>query len=212
LAWGQRITIINKCKELFALMENSPYEFILNHDDSDLKRLLKFKHRTFNTEDLLYFISFLNSWYKNHDSLESAFSGISKNDKNVEKGLINFHNNFFSLPNFPERTKKHVATPERKSACKRVNMYLRWMVRKDEYNIDFGIWNTIQASKLICPFDVHVANISRELKLVKRKQNDWRSAIELTEQLKKFDAKDPVKYDFALFSLGANRDENFKLR
>jgi uncharacterized protein (TIGR02757 family) len=201
LAWGQRITIINKCRELFDLMDNDPHQFILHHSDSDLRGLLKFKHRTFNTTDLLYFIQFLNFWYSKNESLEIAFT---KNmfDSGVEGGLIGFHELFFSLPDYPERTKKHVATPARKSACKRLNMFLRWMVREDHYGIDFGLWKNISPSQLICPFDLHVANVSRKLKLVKRKQNDWQAAMELTSQLRKFEAEDPVKYDIALFGLG----------
>ncbi|MEQ8358569.1 MAG: TIGR02757 family protein [Cytophagales bacterium] len=205
LAWGQRITIINKCKELFRLMDNAPYSFVIDHSESDLKRLMKFKHRTFNTTDLLHFINFLNYWFSNNKSLETAFSRhMSNNDPNVEKALIGFHNAFFSLEDSPLRTRKHVATPLRKSACKRLNMYLRWMVRKDEYGIDFGMWKSILPGQLVCPFDVHVSNVSRELGLVKRKQSDWKTAIELTENLKKFDSLDPVKYDIALFGIGVN--------
>ncbi len=203
LAWGQRITIIKKCNELFLLMDYNPYSFIMNHSEGDLKTLLKFKHRTFNTTDLLYFISFLKHWYLNNESLESAFTkNFQRDDVNVQNSLIGFHNLFFSLPDFPERTKKHVATPARKSACKRLNMFLRWMVREDEYGIDFGIWKSIKSSQLICPFDIHVSNVSRELGLVKRKQSDWQTAVELTEKLKGFDPKDPVKYDIALFGIG----------
>ncbi len=203
LAWGQRITIINKCKELFRLMDNAPYSFIIDHSESDLKRLMKFKHRTFNSTDLLHFIHFLNHWYSNNESLESAFSRhIAKDDPNVESALIGFHNTFFSLKNSPERTRKHVATPQRKSACKRLNMFLRWMVRKDQYGIDFGLWKSILPKQLVCPFDVHVSNVSRDLGLVYRKQSDWQSALELTENLKKLDPMDPVKYDIALFGIG----------
>lgn len=203
LAWGQRVTIINKCKELFLLMDNSPYDFVLNHSEDDLIGLLKFKHRTFNTIDLLYFIRFLNHWYSENESLERAFSiHLKEGHTNVENALSGFHNTFFSIPDAPLRTKKHVATPERKSACKRLNMLLRWMVREDEYGIDFGLWKSIKASQLICPFDIHVSNVSRELGLVKRKQSDWLTAVELTENLKKFDPNDPVKYDLALFGIG----------
>ncbi|QNL22743.1 TIGR02757 family protein [Hyphobacterium sp. CCMP332] len=205
LAWGQRITIINKSKELFRLMDNAPYSFVIDHSESDLKPLMKFKHRTFNTTDLLHFISFLNYWFSNNESLETAFSQhLSNNDTNVEKALIGFHKTFFSLKDSPERTRKHVATPARKSACKRLNMFLRWMVRKDEYGIDFGMWKSILPRQLVCPFDVHVSNVSRDLGLVKRKPGDWQTALELTENLKKFDPLDPVKYDIALFGIGIN--------
>lgn len=207
LAWGQRITIINKCRELMNLMDNSPYDFIKNHKEDDLKVLLNFKHRTFNSTDLLYFVSFLNHWYNKNDSLESAFVHSEK-DENVEKALIQFRERFFSLRDFPHRTRKHIASPAQNSACKRINMYLRWMVRKDEYKIDFGIWNEIKTSQLICPFDLHVSRVSRALKLVKRKQDDWKTAVELTNRLKRFDPIDPVKYDLALFGMGLDAKVN----
>lgn len=201
LAWGQRKTIIRKCRELMALMDNDPHNFILNHSDEDLKSMLEFKHRTFQATDTLYFIEFLRSFYQKHDSLEYAF-GVSPEEQTVENGLIGFHNIFFGLPDFPNRTKKHVATPARKSTCKRLLMYLRWMVRQDTKGVDFGIWKTIKPAQLVCPCDLHVDRVGRELKLIKRLQTDWQTALELTEQLRKFDPKDPVKYDFALFGLG----------
>ncbi|UII32634.1 TIGR02757 family protein [Fulvivirga ulvae] len=203
LAWGQRVTIINKCKELFDLMDNAPYEFIVGHQDSDLKRFLKFRHRTFNATDTLYFIEFFKWYYLRHDSLESAFlQGLSADETNVGQGLVNFHHLFFSLQDYPHRTRKHIATPERKSACKRINMFLRWMVRKDDRGVDFGLWNRINPAQLICPCDLHVDRVARKLGLIKRKQTDWQTAVELTGRLKEFDPKDPVKYDFALFGLG----------
>jgi uncharacterized protein (TIGR02757 family) len=186
-----------------ALMNNNPYDFILHYKDDDLKRLLHFKHRTFNTTDLLYFIYFLNNYYLQNDSLENVFAkGLSKKDPDTEKALIHFHDLFFSLENAPKRTKKHIPTPLRKSTCKRMNMFLRWMVRKDTNGVDFGIWHTIKPSQLVCPIDLHVDRVARKLGLIKRKQNDWQTAIELTQRLKEFDASDPVKYDFALFGLG----------
>jgi uncharacterized protein (TIGR02757 family) len=203
LTWGQRITIINKATLLFEMMDNAPHDFILNHSDTDLKVFEAFKHRTFNATDTLYFIHFLKSYYEEHDSLETAFSDhISPTDENVKSGLIGFHNLFFSLPDSPVRTTKHVATPARKSACKRINMFLRWMVRQDECGVDFGIWNAIKPSQLICPLDVHVERIARRHHLLTRKQSDWQAATELTNGLKKFDPIDPVKYDFALFGIG----------
>lgn len=203
LAWGQRVTIINKCNELFALMDNSPHDFVLNHSENDLKALLKFKHRTFNDTDTLYFVEFFNNYYQQHDSLEDAFlKGIQSTDVSVEQGLVRFHEDFFSLPNAPHRTKKHIATPARKSACKRINMFLRWMVRQDDKGVDFGLWERIQPSQLVCPCDVHVERVARRFHLITRKQTDWQMAIELTANLKEFDPIDPVKYDFALFGLG----------
>jgi uncharacterized protein (TIGR02757 family) len=201
LAWGQRVTIIKKAKDFLSRMDNSPHDFLLNHHQQDLKRFQNYKHRTFNETDALYFIKFLSHFYKNNESLETAF-GVSSTDEHVGSGLENFHRLFFSLDNFPQRTKKHISTPERKSACKRINMYLRWMVRQDNNGVDFGIWKTISASQLICPCDLHVERVARKLKLVKRKQMDWQTALELTANLKTLDATDPVKYDFALFGLG----------
>lgn len=198
-AWGNRKTIISKSRELMELMDMQPHEFCLNEDLGRLKRLLEFKHRTFNTTDLLYFIEFLQYHYRNNDSLETAFT---KWGDTIEQILIGFHHYFFSLEDVPLRTKKHIATPEKKSNCKRLNMFLRWMVRDDNKGVDFGLWKNIKPSQLICPVDVHVARVAKRLHLLHRKQTDWNAAVELTEQLKKFDANDPVKYDFALFGLG----------
>ncbi|MGZ3952167.1 MAG: TIGR02757 family protein [Flavisolibacter sp.] len=202
-AWGNRTTIINKSKELMTLMHNAPHEFISNHSDRDLKRLLQFKHRTFNVTDLLYFILFLKYHYQQSETLETAFSQwMHKKDESIEKALVGFHDYFFSLKDAPVRTKKHIATPTRNSTCKRLNMFLRWMVRKDKCGVDFGIWQSISPSQLICPIDVHVARVARQFNLIQRKQTDWQTAIELTAHLKQFDPMDPVKYDFALFGLG----------
>jgi len=201
LAWGQRITIVRKCKELLTRMDNDPYQFILHHTERDLRTFEDFKHRTFNTTDTLYFITFLRWFYGHHASLEEAFK-VPVEDETIERGLINFHDVFFSLTDHPNRTKKHVATPERNSACKRLNMYLRWMVRKDTRGVDFGLWNKISPSQLICPCDLHVDRVARKLKLIRRKQTDWQTAIELTSNLHTLDPVDPVKYDFALFGLG----------
>jgi len=203
LAWGQRKTIINKSKELIRFMDNAPYDFIMHHKDKDLKRFLNFCHRTFNATDALYFIAFFRSFYAENKSLETAFSRfLLPDDTNVENALSGFHALFFSLPDYPSRTRKHIATPVRKSTCKRLNMFLRWMVRKDGKGVDFGIWETIGMEQLVCPCDVHVDRIARRFKLLTRKQTDWKAAVELTENLKLFDPKDPVKYDFALFGIG----------
>jgi uncharacterized protein (TIGR02757 family) len=204
LAWGQRVTIIRKCRELMEMMDNSPYDFVRNHREKDLKRLLLFKHRTFNTTDTLYFIKFLRWYYGMHDSLQDAFV-TDKDDLDTEKALVNFHQVFFSLEDAPHRTRKHIPTPIRKSTCKRMNMYLRWMVRNDNKGVDFGIWKKIKPHQLICPCDVHVDRVARNLKLIKRSQTDWQTALELTNALKKFDPLDPVKYDFALFGMGVGK-------
>ena len=202
-AWGSRKIIINKSKELMQLMEMQPHQFILHHSEKELKNLLQFKHRTFNTTDLLYFIEFLKYHYSKHNSLEDAFSKwMSAKDETIEKALIGFHHYFFSIEDVPERTKKHIATPEKKSNCKRLNMFLRWMVRTDNNGVDFGIWQKIKPSQLICPVDIHVARVAKRLNLLLRKQTDWTAALELTSYLRTLDPSDPVKYDFALFGLG----------
>ncbi len=201
LAWGQRVTIVRKCNELLTRMDNAPYQFISQHTENDLKAFEDFKHRTFNSTDVLYFISFLRWFYDRHQSLEDAFFDEA-GGKTVERGLIQFHNLFFSLDAHPKRTKKHIATPERKSTCKRLNMYLRWMVRSDNCGVDFGIWRKISPAQLICPCDLHVDRVARKLRLINRKQTDWLTAVELTSSLIKLDPIDPVKYDFALFGLG----------
>lgn len=205
-AWGNRITIIKKATELMQLMDMAPHQFCLNHTNNDLKKLLQFKHRTFNATDLLYCIEFLKHHYTLHKSLEIAFfpEKILKEaqHKKVELGLIHFHNYFFSLEDAPNRTRKHIATPYKNSGCKRLNMYLRWMVRNDKNGVDFGIWKCIKPSELICPIDVHVARVAKRFRLLNRKQVDWSAAEELTKYLRNLDPQDPVKYDYALFGLG----------
>ena len=203
LAWGQRQVIINKCQALLELMDYAPYDFILHHQPADLKPLLHFKHRTFNATDTLYFIHFLRQHYQQHKTLEDAFlQGIAPQDSSVEKGLVYFHEHFFSLAEAPARTRKHIATPARRAACKRLNMFLRWMVRKDDRGVDFGLWQRIQPHQLVCPCDVHVGRVARKLGLLQRKQTDWQAALELTQHLKTLSPTDPVKNDFALFGLG----------
>ncbi|MBO9199960.1 MULTISPECIES: TIGR02757 family protein [Niastella] len=202
-AWGNRTIIIKKSRELMQSMDMAPHQFILHHTDNELKKLLSFKHRTFNTTDLLYFIEFLQFHYLKHPSLESAFTlGMEKTDDTIENGLTSFHHYFFSLEHVPARTRKHIATPEKNSTCKRLNMYLRWMVRSDNSGVDFGIWKNISPAQLICPIDLHVARVAKRFNLLPRKQIDWQAAIELTTHLRKLDPNDPVKYDFALFGLG----------
>lgn len=202
-AWGSRTTIINKSKELLQLMNDAPYDFCMNHTDKDLKKLLGFKHRTFNATDLLYFIAFFKMHYGKYNSLETAFTKwMHKKDETVENGLRGFYHYFFSLPHIPERTRKHIASPEKNSGCKRLNMYLRWMVRTDDKGVDFGIWKNISPAQLICPIDVHVARVAKELKLIQRQPVDWQTALELTAFLRTLDKADPVKYDFALFGTG----------
>jgi uncharacterized protein (TIGR02757 family) len=200
-AWGQRKTIINKCRELIKMMDGAPYDFITNHTTKDLRPMEAFRHRTFNATDALYFIHFLKMYYAKNSSMENLFISVNGQEP-VEAALINFHRSFFSLPEAPGRTRKHIPTPERKSTCKRMNMYLRWMVRDDHQGVDFGIWKRIKMKDLICPVDIHVDRIARKLSLVQRKQTDWATALELTRNLRKLDPEDPVKYDFALFGMG----------
>ena len=206
LAWGQRPTIIKSCQRLMTMMDNSPHEFLLHHRPKDLRRMESFVHRTFNSTDLLYFVEFLRSHYQQHDSLEELFR-VNPGEETIENGLIHFHRAFFGLPDFPARTRKHIATPERKSACKRVNMYLRWMVRRDDRGVDFGLWKSISPAQLVCPLDLHVERVARKLKLIRRKSVDWETALELTSNLRTLDPADPVRYDFALFGMGITASE-----
>jgi uncharacterized protein (TIGR02757 family) len=202
-AWGNRTTIINKAGTLMDLMDRAPYEFITRSGEKELNRLLEFKHRTFNTTDLLYFIEFLRFHYSKHHSLEAAFTpGLRQSDNTIENALSYFHTYFFSLEDAPARTRKHVSTPSNGSTCKRLNMFLRWMVRRDQRGVDFGIWQSISPSQLVCPIDLHVARVAKRFNLLERKQIDWTAALELTKFLKTLDPEDPVKYDFALFGMG----------
>ncbi len=199
LAWGNRTMILRNTNKIMDLMDNAPHEFIMQHEEQDLKPFLHFVHRTFNATDLLYCISFFKNHYKVYSSLEQAFA--QQKNIAVEAALIHFHNYFFALPEAPERTRKHIATPAKKSACKRLNMFLRWMVRKNS-PVDFGIWNNIQVRDLICPLDTHVGDVARKLGLLERKQSDWKAAMELTSNLRLLDENDPAKYDYALFGMG----------
>lgn len=200
-SWGNRTTIIRKSGELMQLMDNAPHQFVLKHTEKELRRLLDFRHRTFNATDLLYFIEFLRHHYTHHDSLEDAFLRAPLLPEAAS--LSGFYNYFFSLEDAPPRTYKHIASPEKNSSCKRLNMFLRWMVRKDDKGVDFGIWQRISPSRLICPLDVHVARVAKSFGLLSRTQTDWQAALELTDYLLILDKDDPVKYDFALFGLGA---------
>lgn len=203
-AWGKRSTIINKANELMRLMDDAPFAFCTGHTDNDLKKLLSFKHRTFNTTDLLYFIEFFKWHYSKHKSLETAFT---MHGTTIEEMLTGFHHYFFSLEDAPPRTRKHIASPEKGSTCKRLNMFLRWMVRRDKQGVDFGIWKKISPAQLICPVDLHVARVADRFGLIdiKDRQNpvvNWKTAVTLTDYLRTLDPDDPVKYDFALFGLG----------
>lgn len=194
LAWGQRPVILNNLIDLMNRMDNAPYQFVTQHQDSDLKVLLGFVHRTFNDSDLLFFIQRLKSMYSQFPDMEALFS-----NKHLEQGMNDLRNFFFNTEFCLTRAKKHLSSPQTGSACKRINLFLRWMVRSPKEGLDFGIWTSIKPSELFCPLDVHSARAARHFKLLHRKQDDWKSVLELTIALRKLDPQDPVKYDFALF-------------
>lgn len=203
LSWGQRKTIISKAYELVDLMDGAPHDFIVNHTEKDRNRFRHWKHRTFQYTDTLYFLEFLQHHYQRFSTLEDAFVPMQKlYAENTKVSLETFHDTFFQLPDAPHRTRKHIATPAKNASCKRLNMFLRWMVRDNKNGVDFGLWKKIKPSQLVIPLDVHVAKISRRFGLLKRKQLDWKAAMEITNHLRNFDTNDPVKYDFALFGLG----------
>lgn len=213
LAWGQRKTILAKAAELCDYMDGAPYQFVCNHEPADLKPMLRFRHRTFNDLDLLYFMAFFREHYRLHDTLESAFlQEWLPGQPTVEQALDGFHRYFFSLPDVPARTRKHVSAPFRKSTCKRLNMFLRWMVRRDEAGVDFGCWHTIRPDQLVIPLDVHVERVARQLGILRRKQRDWQAALELTSFLKNLHPGDPVRYDFALFGMGVIEKKEWTLK
>lgn len=198
IAWGLRKTIISNATLLMERMDWAPYDFILHHKPQDRKRLYGFVHRTFQTDDLLYLVERIQRWYQTHESLEDAFLHDEGRCIDMYHALSGFHTHMFDSTDVMERTRKHISTPVRGSACKRLNMFLRWMVR-NRGGVDFGIWERISPSQLVIPLDVHVSRVARQLSLLDRKQDDWTSAIMLTEKLREFDPEDPVKYDFALF-------------
>ncbi|MDT7830720.1 TIGR02757 family protein [Pricia sp. S334] len=200
IAWGNRKSIINNATRLMNLMDNAPHDFVTNHEAHDLERLTDFVHRTFNGRDASYFITSLKNIYGLHGGLETVFA--MEAPKGFQQSSISsFKKKFFELPH-PARTQKHVSDPMRGSAAKRINMFLRWMVRPDDTGVDFGLWKQIGTDRLSCPLDVHSGNVARKLKLLLRKQNDAKAVAELDKNLRKLDPIDPVKYDFALFGLG----------
>lgn len=200
ISWGNRKMIVRNAKQMMELTGNSPYDFILNHNDIHLERLEGFVHRTFNATDFIYFIKALKYIYTNKGGLEAIFSENRTKDS-LQPAIHNLKKSFFELPH-PARTEKHISDPMKGSAAKRLNMFLRWMVRKDDRGADLGIWDSISPSTLSCPLDVHSGNVARKLGLIKRKQNDAKAVTELDVVLRSFDPEDPVKYDFALFGLG----------
>jgi uncharacterized protein (TIGR02757 family) len=198
IAWGNRKMIINNAHKMMQLMGNSPYDFVMSHSDEQLAALSLFVHRTFNGQDFVTFVRGLQHIYQNHNGLEAVFT---KKNPTMQHTISDFKKLFFEIPH-ENRTEKHISDPLHGSAAKRINMYLRWMVRKDTKGVDFGIWKNIDAAQLSCPLDVHSGNVARKLGLLHRSQNDAKAVLELDTQLRILDANDPVKYDFALFGLG----------
>lgn len=200
IAWGNRKSIINNGHRLVEIMGNSPYDFVMDFSEKNSESLSPFVHRTFNREDLFYFLKALQNIYRNHGGLENVFAKHSEKDS-MQTAIHHFKKTFFELSHL-SRTQKHISDPLKNSAAKRLNMFLRWMVRNDNTGVDFGIWKSISPSQLSCPLDVHSGNVARKLKLLNRKQNDGKALTELDNSLRRLDPKDPVKYDFALFGLG----------
>ena len=200
IAWGNRKAIIKSGQKLLDIMQHSPFEYIMNVSEDELNEL-EFVHRTFSVDDLRTFIRSLKNLYQIHDGLEGAFS----HGDNVHDRIERFRELFFEVPH-EARTTKHISSPAKGSAAKRINMFLRWMVRDDKRGVDFGIWKNIPASELCIPLDVHTGNVARELGLLKRKSNDWKAVEELMSTLRTYDPNDPSKYDFALFGIGINND------
>ena len=200
IAWGNRKSIINNATKMMALLDNEPHSFVMNHFNDELVKLEPFVHRTFNGLDFHYFIKSLRNIYLKHGGLEKVFAKNQSSDS-LQTSISEFKKVFFELPH-EIRTTKHVSDPLKGSAAKRINMFLRWMVRDNSTGVDFGIWNSLQPSQLSCPLDVHSGNVARKLKLLTRKQNDAKALLELDQNLRKLDPLDPVKYDFALFGLG----------
>ncbi|MDW3648055.1 MAG: TIGR02757 family protein [Bacteroidia bacterium] len=204
IAWGRRDIIIRNARKLMERMEWAPFDFVLNAEEEELDALSDYVHRTFNGEDLKALILGLRRVYQEEEGLEGIFSkGIKAEDSDIGHAIIHARTVLSSSESFPKRSHKHLANPAKGSSAKRISMYLRWMVRKDDRGVDFGIWEGIRMDQLICPLDVHTGTIARKLGILQRKQNDWKAACELTNALKEFDPQDPVKYDYALFGLGA---------
>lgn len=200
ISWGNRTMILRNASKLMEMLDNSPDDFVLNSTDSEIESLGKFVHRTFGHDDMIFFLKALKYVYKNYGGLETIFR-LNSTNESTQPGIHALNKFFFELPHL-RKTERHLPDPAKGSAAKRTNMFLRWMVRKDNNGVDFGIWNSIPASILSCPLDVHSGNIARKLQLLKRKTNDYRALAELDNSLRELDPTDPVKYDFALFGLG----------
>jgi uncharacterized protein (TIGR02757 family) len=200
ISWGNRKSIITNCHKMIDLLDQSPFDFVMNHQESDLEKLEVFVHRTFNGLDFITFIKGLQHIYKNHEGLEAVFNKHAQKDS-LQHSIHYFKQTFFEIEHL-QRTQKHISDPLKNSAAKRINMFLRWMVRPSNTKVDLGIWTTLSPRQLSCPLDVHSGNVARKLGLLKRKQNDGKALAELDTALRKLDINDPVKYDFALFGLG----------
>ncbi|MFA4850971.1 MAG: TIGR02757 family protein [Bacteroidales bacterium] len=201
IAWGYRPNIIKSAEKLIKLLNNSPFDFIMNVKEKELKPFQTFTHRTFQGDDASYFIYSLKNIYQYHNGLQTLFYKGYRKNHSIKDSIIYFRKIFFECEHL-QHTEKHISNPENNSSCKRINLFLRWMIRNDKRGVDFGIWKNIPSSALLCPLDLHSGNVSRKLGLLTRNQNDWKAVEELTANLKKFDPDDPVKYDFALFGLG----------
>lgn len=202
LAWGKRCSTIRSAQKLINLMDDSPFDFISNFEENDLRRFEKFVHRTFNSDDCIFFMTSLQNIYKNHGGLENVFTAPGKlHDEVIFHSIVHFRQMFLQSAHM-QRSEKHISNPAKNATAKRLNMFLRWMVRQDSNGVDFGIWKSISPGQLICPLDVHSGNSARKLGILTRKTNDWKAATELTQNLRLFAPDDPVKYDFALFGLG----------
>jgi uncharacterized protein (TIGR02757 family) len=201
IAWGNRVSILKNARYLMSIMDNDPIEFITKASPEEMKSVSRFVHRTINGEDMVFFIKSLRNIYLNHSGLEPLFTDSYLINKEIHTALIHFHKVFFSIPH-PERSRRHIADAGNGSAAKRLNLFLRWMVRSDDQGVDLGIWKNIPASALMLPLDVHTGHTARKMGLLIRRQNDWRAVAEITTILRQMDPEDPVKYDFALFGLG----------
>ncbi len=201
IAWGNRLSIIKNATKLMALMNNQPHDFITHSSNAEIKILERFVHRTFNGNDCVFFIRSLKNIFHNHNGLQAVFETGFTHENSVKSALIEFYKVFFEIGG--ERSRKHVSNVDKGASAKRLNMFLRWMVRNDKSSVDFGLWNGIPQSALMLPLDVHTGNVARKLGLLHRKSNDWQAVEEVTQSLRNFDPADPVKYDFALFGLGA---------
>ncbi|MBN2746184.1 MAG: TIGR02757 family protein [Bacteroidales bacterium] len=202
IAWGNRKSILKSGNKFMSYMDFSPYDFILNHSVSELKALENYVHRTFNGADALFFVESLKNIYKNHGGLENVFSKGFQQTETIFGAINHFRDVFFEVEHL-QRSQKHISSPAGGSAAKRLNMFLRWMVRDDKNGVDFGLWKSIPLSKLMIPLDVHSGRMARKFHLLNRKANDWRAVEELTQNLRKLCPTDPIKYDFALFGMGA---------